>query len=372
MHVPFCLAKCRYCDFYSVPAGDNAAERFVQAALVELDERKVELDAPLSSVFIGGGTPTALGPQRLGELLRSIQPFINAETEFSVEANPGVLDGSLIETLVSCGVNRVNLGVQSFQDAELKLLGRIHTAGQAMGAVEDLRRAGIANVGLDLIYGIPNQTIDSWRDSLAEALALKIEHLSCYGLSFEHGTPLDRDLIAGRVRQMPDELQEQCYNTASAATSQAGLEHYEISNFARPSRRCKHNITYWNNGNYVGIGPGAASYVGGIRSTNRPDLHAYCTSLLSQPPRQSPADREKLTGRSAMAETLMLGLRMLDGVDRQAFQERFGEDPVEAFARTISRYERLGAVIVTSRNLCIARESLFVSDTILADLIAEV
>ncbi|MFB3894274.1 MAG: radical SAM family heme chaperone HemW [Phycisphaerae bacterium] len=369
VHIPFCLAKCRYCDFYSRTMDPGSAGEYPTAAIKELFLRGACLDRPVASAFVGGGTPTVLGADLLDRLLAAIVPLAGEDTEFSVEANPGTLDGLVVEVLAARGVNRVNLGVQSFDDSELRMLGRIHDAAVARAAVAMLRQAGLANVGIDLIYGIPGQTMASWRRSISEAVGLGIEHLSCYALSFEEHTPLWEDLRSGRVAQMDETLQRDCYYAAIEAAAAAGLRHYEISNFARPGRECRHNVSYWRNEPYLGIGPGAASYVAGERRTNSPDLRAYADSLAAGKP--PPATSERLIGRALMAETLMLGLRMIDGVSRAEFAQRFGPDPVDAFPRAFDRYARHGAVVITPDAVHIAREALFVADTILADILAE-
>lgn len=369
VHVPFCLAKCRYCDFYSLPLSGASADAYVAAAVKELQANRAELTLPLETVFLGGGTPTAIGGQRLSALLEAIAPLAGPRAEFSVEANPGTIDPALAEGLARGGVNRLTLGVQSLQDDELKLLGRIHDAEQARQAVRAVRAAGIDNIGLDLIYGIPNQTPASWKASLEQALDMGIQHLSCYGLSFEHGTPLEADLAAGRVREMDEGLQKECYFAAIEAARGAGLEHYEISNFALPRRRCRHNLTYWHNQPYLGIGPGAASYLGGVRKTNRPDLRQYLDCILSGRP--APADSERITGLAAAAETIMLELRLREGVDRGSFIQRFGRDIRELFPQTTSRYQSQGALLITPSAVVISDSAIFTADTILADFISE-
>jgi len=369
VHVPFCAAKCGYCDFYSLPFNRDSADRFVRAAARELSVGAEGMSVPLESVFIGGGTPTVLGVELLAALLKPIGPLIGRGTEFTVEANPGVLGRCTAELLAANGVNRVNLGVQSFQEDELQLLGRIHAPADAGQAVATLRGAGVTNIAVDLIYGIPNQTLSTWRDSLDRAFQMGIDHLSCYCLSFEPGTPLEADLAAGRVREMPEQLQRDCYYAAIDACARAGLEHYEISNFARPGRRCRHNLTYWRNRPYLGIGPGAASYVAGERRANLPDLKRYVEAIDSGRP--APATAERLTDRAAIAETLMLALRLTEGADRAAIAARFAVDPVDAFAATIRRYEDSGALEVGPTHLRISRGALFVADSVLADIIAE-
>ena len=369
VHVPLCLSKCRYCDFYSLPLDPQAAGRFVRMVSRELDLHRDCLARPLETLFIGGGTPTALGAGLLTELLAALRPLINDRTEFSVEANPGTFDDSVALVLAQGGVNRVNFGVQSFRDSELRVLGRIHNARQAGEAVRLARSRGFARVGLDLIYGIPGQSPEDWQDNLRQAMELGIDHLSCYALSFEPRTPLGQDLARGAVTEMPEQEQKACYHSTIDLVGEAGFEHYEISNFARPGARCRHNLTYWRNETYLGLGPAAASYIDTVRRTNRPDLPAYLLALESNSP--PPADCETLPLRGRMAETVMLGLRLIEGLDRRAFAQRFGMDPLEAFPQSIHRYADQGALLITPSHVRLAHWALFVCDTILADIISE-
>ena len=369
LHVPFCRAKCRYCDFYSLPLEESAALAYVEAAAAELRAHQHHLARPLESVFLGGGTPTVLGPELLGRLLSLCSPLVGPRTEVTAEANPGTIDAAVVEALTAGKVNRASLGAQSFLPEELALLGRIHRVEQIAQAVTLLRSAGIGNISLDLIYGIPGQTMATWRQSLQQALGLQVDHLSCYALSFEEGTALAADLRAGTVHDMDEELQRDCYYAAIEAAAAAGMEHYEISNFARPGRRCRHNLTYWHNLPYLGIGPAAASYVGGIRRTNRPDLRQYVQAL--QAGQAPPADCEQLTGRALMAETMMLGLRLIEGVHRDDFAARFGADPVAAFPQSLGRYQQQGLLAVTPTHVRLASDAIFVADAILADIVDE-
>jgi len=369
IHVPFCRAKCRYCDFYSHSGRQDLFDAYVGAVSRELDARKDALAAPLTSVFVGGGTPTVLGPELLTNLLALVAPWIDRATEFSVEANPDSLSPELADRLADAKVNRVTIGVQSFDAQLLELLGRIHTAEQAAGAVATVREVGITNIGIDLIYGIPSQSGASWTQTLNHALELPIEHLSCYGLSFEPGTELYDDLQQGRVADIEDDLQRQMYDQALDATARAGMEHYEISNFARPGRWSRHNLTYWRNEPYLGLGPAAASYVDGVRQTSSADLDAYLSAGAGYDLRC--ATREALTGPDAMAETAMLALRLTQGLDRESFRARFGQDALEVFPESISRYVRQGALIVTDTHIRLSRQAYFVSDTVLADILAE-
>lgn len=370
VHVPFCRAKCCYCDFYSLVADPASARRYVQAVRRELALHRGRLAQPLASAFLGGGTPSALPADALDELLALAGSLCDRRTEFTVEVNPGTVDAALAGLLTARGVNRVSVGAQSFDPAELRLLGRIHDAAQVRSTVRLLRDHGIDNYGLDLIYGVPGQGVESWRRTLEQALELEIQHLSCYALSFESGTPLEADLRAGRVQEVDEAVQRECYELAIDLAARAGLEHYEISNFARPGRRCLHNLTYWHNLPYVGLGPGSASYLDGLRWTNAPDLVSYVESLEAG---AAPAcSSERLAGRRHQAETAMLELRLIEGVDRSAFRSRFGADIVEVFGATVSRYASQGALVVTPDRVRLDRRALFVADTILADLVGEV
>ena len=369
VHVPFCAAKCAYCDFYSVAFDDAASTAYVHAAAAEWNAHAHQVARPLESVYVGGGTPTVLPVERLSELLDIPRAWRGPETEFSVEANPGTLDLAKAAALTEAGVNRVTLGAQSFDDAELQRLGRIHSAAQARQAAGLLRAAGIDNLGLDLIYGIPGQSFPSWDRTLAEALALAPQHVSCYALSFEPGTPMAAALHAGEVREMDEDLQEACYRRAIEACARAGLEQYELSNFARPGRPCRHNLTYCRNEPYLGIGPAAASYLGGLRRTNRPDLGAYVGAHRRGV--APPATGERLAGRAAMAETVMLALRLLEGLDRKCFMDRYGQDVGQAFPQSLARHVALGMLEVTASHVRFTSQALFVADAVLADILAE-
>jgi len=370
IHVPFCRSKCGYCDFYSLPDPDGLAEAFVRAVLQELQRNSDCLAATLQSVFVGGGTPTVLKIPLLKQLLAAVRPYLDDRTEFSVEANPCTVSDGVAAVLSDSGVNRVNIGAQSFVPDELSVLGRTHSTGDIDAAWTALRRARIPRLGLDLIYGVPGQTAETWRRSLETALDLKPDHLSCYALTIERGAPMQRRFDSGELTEMSESLQADCYHAAVRTARTARLEQYEISNFAAPENRCMHNLTYWRNRPYVGLGPAAASYVNSVRRTNEPDVEAYISALASG--RRPPSRSEKLTGRAEMGETIMLALRMVEGLDRRQFARRFGCDAAEAFAGTVRRYRRQGALVLTDTHLRIAPQAMLVSNTILADILAEV
>ena len=370
VHIPFCRSKCGYCDFYSLAERQGLAEPCIRAISLELQHHAHHLTVPLDTIFVGGGTPTALQLPLLKELLAMLAKYRDERTEFSIEANPCTVTSELARSLHNAGVNRVNIGAQSFVEAELAALGRIHGPTEIVTAWETLRQAGHERLGLDLIYAAPGQNLDSWRFSLDKALGLDPGHLSCYALTVESNTDLGRQRDSGEFVEMDESDQAECYHAAVKTARAAGLQQYEISNFASPGQRCRHNLTYWFNEPYLGLGPAAASYIGGVRRTNSPDIEAYIQAL--QAGDAPPCHREKLTGRAEMGETVMLALRMVEGVDRRRFIARFGIDLPEAFGRTIQRYCSQGAMQLTGDHLRIAPDAMLVSNTIMADILAEV
>jgi oxygen-independent coproporphyrinogen-3 oxidase len=335
----------------------------------ELRRREALLAPVLESVFVGGGTPTCLPGDLFEALLSMLAPRVGPGTEWTVEANPDTVDADTAHRLVSAGVSRVSLGAQSFHAGELEVLQRRHRPRAVERAVESLREAGIDNLSLDLIYGIPSQTARSWRESLDRLVATGVGHASVYLLTLEDDTPLGQAVREGRVREPDEEFQRSCYDVARERLADAGLAQYEISNFAARGRACRHNLTYWRNRPYVGIGPSASSFVAGRRWTNVSRVERY-VALLQR--REDPqAESERLTGRRAQAEEAMLMLRLREGIDRSAWIERHGRDVVETFSRTIDRYVRLGALEVTSDRICLSEHVLFTSNAICAELISE-
>jgi oxygen-independent coproporphyrinogen III oxidase len=370
VHVPFCHQRCHYCDFYSqTDLTTGLPMRYVRAIARRLDTTRNALATPLTSLFIGGGTPTSLPEDALTLLLDTLSPLCDGDTEFTIEANPSTISPTLADRLISGGINRVSLGAQSFIPDELDLLGRTHSPDAITHAVDTLRRAGIPNISLDLIFGIPHQTPTTWSRSLDAALSLTPDHISCYALSIPEGTHLASLVDAGELTPTSDDLHRTLYDQAVATLSDAGLSRYEISNFARTQMTCRHNLVYWRNESYLGLGPAAASYIDGVRITNTPDIDAWLDAVEQD--NAPPAERESLTGRDRLAETAMLTLRLIDGIDREYFRTRFACDIVDSFPRTFSRYAALGAVEITDSHVRITPNAMFVANTILADLLDE-
>ncbi|HXG09234.1 MAG TPA: radical SAM family heme chaperone HemW [Gemmataceae bacterium] len=321
VHVPFCAHRCVYCDFAIAVGQDDQIDRYLDALAAEL--ATLAEPQPVQTLFLGGGTPTHLDARRLERLLGLLRHWflLSPGHEFSVEANPGTLDADKVAVLADHGVNRVSLGAQSFQPELLHRLGRDHTPADVPRAVECVRRR-IEQVSLDLIFGVPGQTLHAWRDDLARALALGPDHVSTYGLTYEKGTPLWKQRQRGQVQPLDEEAELALYACAIDTLEAAGFEHYEISNFARPGRRCRHNQVYWANHAYFGFGMGAARYINGRRELNRRDLYGYIRRVLAG---ESPVlQAEELSPEERARETLALGLRRAEGVERTAFREQTG------------------------------------------------
>lgn len=371
VHVPFCAAKCNYCDFYSIPQPDDEiVGRYLEAINVELEMWADILARPLRSIFIGGGTPTLLSSENLYLLIGMMDYLCDDETEFTIESNPGTLDGEKIDILLDGGVNRVSLGVQSFNDDDLKLLGRIHDRSGALKSIELLHSRGVKNFNLDLIYAIHGQSHDAWMENLRQAVDASPAHLSCYSLIYEQGTQFYTRLLKGELVEQSDADQERVYFSTIDFLEAAGYEHYETSNFALPGRRCEHNITYWRNEGYVGIGPAAVSYVDAKRVSNHSDMQSWSRAILDEQVLPA-AEVESPDRLQQMAETLMMGLRLSDGIPLESFEKRFGESIEKAFPQTLEKHIKSGFLLVDSGKISIPKKHHFVANSVLADFITE-
>jgi oxygen-independent coproporphyrinogen-3 oxidase len=365
VHVPFCRSKCRYCGFYSVPVAGWETGRLVAGLLRELD-RYEEVD--FRTAYVGGGSPTALPAEQLVELARRIRARFPHVGEFTVECNPRQVDAELLARLRRAGVNRLSFGAQSFRAAELELLGRGHSVEDIGRSVRLARQAGFDNIGLDLIFAIPGSTLGDWKHSVEAAVELGVQHVSAYSLSFEPGTVFEAWRQAGRLDPVDEELDRAMYDWGVERLGQAGLEQYEISNFARPAFECRHNLGYWGNRPYVGIGPGAASYWRGCRRTNEPDIGRYLAAVEGG--REVAGEVQPVDAADAVCETAVLNLRTRGGIDLAAFRRRTGRNAMRAFAEPIRRYRRLGLLEVTERCVRLTPAARPIADTILCDFAA--
>jgi oxygen-independent coproporphyrinogen-3 oxidase len=357
IHIPFCLHKCPYCDFNSIVINPLPEERYVKALLDEMRDRAGEFKKhTVETIYLGGGTPSLFSPLSIGTILEEIENnfSLGEGIEITIEANPNTVSHVKLSAFHSLSINRLSLGVQSFRDDCLKILGRVHTAQEALSAFDQARKAGFENVGIDLIFGIPHQTLDDWEGDLVRALNLQPEHISTYQLHVEEGTPLYQSMARGELALPSEELQAEMFEATWERLDQAGYEHYEISNFARSGLRSRHNQRYWKQKEYLGIGAGAHSFLWkgwGMRRANitNPLLYLESTERIGY--------EEKLKKEEAIEEAIFLGLRQREGIDLKSFEERFGLTlyPHYPFLEGLLK-EESGRLKLTPRGLLLSNE----------------
>jgi len=316
------------------------------------------------TLFFGGGTPTAYPPEVIGALIVAVRARFGlpADAEISVEANPDPALRDRLLGLRAAGVNRLSIGAQSFAAGELRVLGRRHSAADIGAAVRAARFAGFTNVSLDLIFGVPGQTEASWAASLEAAVELGVEHVSCYGLTVEEGTPYATWFARDPAAFAANDLEADLYAAAIERLATAGFEHYEISNWARPGFRCRHNQGYWRNGPYLGLGVGAASYLGGVRGTHTRDLEVYCTAALAGGP--IPSERERLEPAARAGEAIMLALRTSEGVELAPFRERYGVDVLERYGKVVDELVAAGVLDAGPERVRLTPRGRFVANDV--------
>lgn len=370
VHVPFCETKCGYCDFYSVALKDRDSRPLARGLARELRARVRESVHEVRTVFFGGGTPTVLPLNELAGLLESLAEVVAVPRleEFTVEANPATVDDEKAELLVSAGVNRVSMGAQSFFPGELATLERLHSPEDIAPSVATLRRHGVTQVNLDLIFGIPGQTLDTWSRSLARAVTLNPDHIACYGLTYEPGTRLTAMRRHGRLRLCDEDLEADMFLLTMDALEAAGYRQYEISNYAKPGCECRHNLLYWRNEPYIGVGPSAAGCVDGRRYKNVADVAGYVR--LIERDGHAEVETETIDTEMLIVELVMMQLRLKEGLSIAAFRERIGVDPRDSFGDALTRLVALGLVAVSETHIALTRSGRLVANTVIADLAA--
>jgi oxygen-independent coproporphyrinogen-3 oxidase len=357
VHIPFCKKKCNYCDFNSTDqAHDSLKKEYVAALKAEM--RDSEYPDEVDSVFIGGGTPTALELEDLLSIIKEIQrDFKLRDPEFTVEVNPGTMNREGFSALKEAGVNRISFGLQSVNEDELKMLGRIHTYEEFEHTYRAAREAGFSNINLDLMFSLPDQTFERWEHTLKTAVGLRPEHISCYSLTIEENTPFGKMKL-----NLPSEEEDRRnYDYAVSYLTGSGYHQYEISNFAKPGLECRHNLKYWQRKDYIGFGAGASSLYHNVRFDNSKDLETYIKGN----------DRkfQVLSKQECIGEYIVLALRTSWGVDRAEFLRLFGFDFVERYRQTIQKYEKLGIMTVEAAHCYLTLDGFSVSNRIMADFI---
>ena len=373
VHVPFCAQKCAYCDFASYPGRETDWGRYFDEIATEIRLWSDRTDFGLLSgryrvisVFIGGGTPTLVDADYIGRVLdacRGIAPF-GDDVEVTIEGNPGTLTPDKLAAYRRAGVNRLSLGAQSFDDGLLRFLGRIHTAGQIARAVAMAREAGFDNINLDLMYALPGQGMGQWRDTLDAAVALGAAHISAYSLIVEPGTPMAARVASGAATVPGEDAVNAMQRAAITRLSAAGYRRYEISNYAKPGFECRHNLVYWNRGDYLGLGCAAHSLLGGRRFHNPDGLEEYLAGVRR-------LDETVLTARDAMEETLMLATRTARGLDLAAWARDYGAPFARGREAALKRLERAGLVETGGGFLRLTTRGMEVQDAVVLELMGE-
>ena len=370
IHIPFCVSKCPYCSFVSWPGMESLHQRYVAALLREAEWLRQNTAAqPLSTLFLGGGTPTILAGQELAAIVTTCKELFgfSDQAEISIEANPKTIDQAKLALLHRSGINRLSIGVQSLQDTELQLLGRPYSADDALTAVRLARAAGFDNISLDLMYGIPGQDHKSWQQTLKQALSLTPNHLSLYELMVEPGTPYYQQLDQGRLA-LPDEDEIAAMDQITATLCrQAGLAQYEISNYARAGQECRHNINYWQNGPYLALGAGAVACLEGRRQQKTRDPLLFCEQIESG---QSVVQEEEwLDPVASFRETVIMGLRMNQGVSKESLLKRYGMELNDCYGNILISLVDQGLLELTASHLRLTARGRIFANQVMAELV---
>ena len=377
LHIPFCVRKCAYCSFVSFPAAAEEKDAYVASLLREAELRQSEADGPVETVYIGGGTPSLLSPSQLRRLIAGLREYyeIRPDAELSMESNPGTLTAAFLDTAVSAGVNRLSLGMQAYQPEILQFLGRFHSFEEVSRSVSMARAAGLNNLNLDLIFGIPGQTLSDWDETLDAALSLSPDHLSAYGLIPEEGTPLQRRLENGEAVLPDPDMEREMYDLAIRKLRAADLEQYEISNFARKGYECRHNIGYWTQVPYLGLGLAAASMrileqqtglgLTCLRTTNPSDPATYQEMIRSG--NLSAAVRETISPEESRFETMMLSLRMNRGVSESRFLVMHGVSIDEVYGEKLEEMRKKGLMRHENGAWSLTRKGMDIQNAVLVE-----
>ncbi len=365
-HIPFCPYRCHYCDFLSFAKHEEEIPAYVKALVSDLKFFSESCrDYEIRTIFLGGGTPSLLSAQQIEAILSAVQTFFHTSCalEITVESNPGTITFEKLSSYLSLGVNRLSFGVQALQNHHLKRMGRIHTAEEAEQGFNLARKAGFQNINTDLIFGLPNQTLEEWENTLGQVLQWAPEHISMYGLQIEEGTPFSTDHKQGILTLPGEEIEASMYEKGIEFLREQGYDQYEISNFAKPGFECRHNLIYWMNEEYLGIGLGAVSYLNKKRFWMTRNLLKYLKG------EERAIGEEVLPVEKEMGETMMLGLRLLQGVSNLSFFNRFGKKIQDVYKKQISKYSPSGLLEWKNENLCLSLSGMMIANEIIQDFI---
>ncbi|SHI94711.1 oxygen-independent coproporphyrinogen-3 oxidase [Tangfeifania diversioriginum] len=367
IHIPFCRQKCYYCNFYKT-VNQNFTSIFLNALANEIVSGKYFLSSePVETIYFGGGTPSVLTENELVEILNLLHKefTVTSDAEITFEANPDDLNPAYLNSLFSSGVNRLSIGIQSFNDEHLKKMNRRHTAKQAVNSVGNAVKAGFNNISIDLIYGLPGLTSQQWKQNLDDAFQLPAEHLSAYHLTYHEGTPFYTWLKKGTLTELSEDKSVEQFNILLDSCLDAGFEQYEISNFTRDKKYSKHNTAYWTGGKYLGLGPSAHSFDGEKRRWNVAHVEAYCNAIENK---TSYFQEEQLSENDKFNEYILTNIRTKWGLSQETISERFGKSRADFFTREIEKYIQNKKITEQNGIFTLTRAGLFVSDDIMANL----
>ena len=367
VHIPFCTQICYYCDFSKVFIKNQPVDSYLEHLLQEFHSYDIQ---KLRTLYIGGGTPTALSAPQLEVLLDGLTKNLDLSVleELTIEANPGDLDEEKISVLKNSAVNRVSLGVQTFDDKMLKKIGRSHLEKDIYENIDRLKLAGFDNISIDLIYALPGQTMDQVKDNVAKAIALDIPHMSLYSLILENHTVFMNRMRRGKLPLPKEELEAEMFEYIISELEKAGFEHYEISNFSQPGFESRHNLMYWDNAEYYGIGAGASGYVDGVRYKNHGPIRHYLKAVEEGSAR---INEEHLSQREQMEEEMFLGLRKKSGVSMARFEEKFGTSFEDLYGQVVRDLCHQGLLQVEGQQIRMTKKGLFLGDTVAERFILE-
>lgn len=368
IHIPFCIKKCAYCDFYSINYDKNLVENYIKVLTSQIHK----IDCDFNTIYIGGGTPTILEARFMKSLLHALRKVSKKVTEFTIEANPDSITDDKIKLFLDYGVNRISIGVQSLNDVKLNKLGRLHSAKRAIDSVFLAKKNGIRNISIDLIFGVWQETIIEWKSELKGAVQLPITHISTYSLTYEKNTPISEFLKKGKIKELNDTETAAMYRYAMNFLPKNGYSQYEISNFAKKGYECKHNLSYWKNNPYVGLGAGAVSYCAGQRQKNVSDVQKYINTLERN--KSVVTDREKLSPEKSARETAAIKIRTADGINREWFRKKTGFDIFKLEKKVLKCLEKQGLICYGKRGklkdtLMLTRKGFLFCDLVSGELL---
>jgi len=372
LHIPYCPHKCGYCDFNSHNINEAEMESYVRALLSEMEQAaKGAMDRRVATIFFGGGTPTTLPFADLARILETCRQHfqVDPEAEITCEANPATIPQTDLVQLREAGFNRLSIGVQSFDPDELKRLERVHSVDEIYLTVERARQAKFENLSLDLMFALPGQAVERWQDNLQKAIGLQPDHISAYNLTIEPDTVFYKQQSQGQLKMPPDDFQRELFEITINTLTGAGYEHYEISNYAQPRKESRHNLNYWVDGEYIGLGAGASSFFNGDRFKNTNLPSRYIAQVNET--QTAVESRETPDRRQRMGEAVMLGLRLRTGLSLSQFKKQFGISFQDAFGDTVTRLEEMELIQLRDDRAALTREGLFLADTVIIEFIPE-